>query len=97
MEVRTNIYDMISSIGGTLGLFTGISVITLVEVFYWMCQFFLVCFNILKEKCETLKVNGFEKTPKAKAQALRALAENGPEELHVRKDSGPGGSKVSFK
>jgi len=35
LELRTSIFDMISAIGGTLGLFTGISVITLVEVCYW--------------------------------------------------------------
>ena len=75
-------------------MFTGISVITFVEVFYWMCQFFEVGFNMLKEKCRTLKNNGLEKTPKNKAQDL---AENGPEELHVRKSSGPSVSKVSFK
>ena len=39
LEVRTNIYDMISAIGGTLGLFTGISVITVVEVIYWIGRF----------------------------------------------------------
>ena len=29
---------MISSIGGTLGLFTGISVITLAEIVYWIVR-----------------------------------------------------------
>ena len=29
VELRTNVFDMISAIGGTLGLFTGISVITI--------------------------------------------------------------------
>ena len=42
LELRTNIFDMISAIGGTLGLFTGISVITLVEVVYWLFKFFQV-------------------------------------------------------
>ena len=36
---------MISAIGGTLGLFTGISVITLVEVFYWS-----ICFGLIALK-----------------------------------------------
>ena len=35
-ELRTSVFDMISAIGGTLGLFTGISVITLVEVVWWL-------------------------------------------------------------
>ena len=29
VELRTNVFDMISAVGGTLGLFTGISVITI--------------------------------------------------------------------
>ena len=39
LELRTNVFDMISAIGGTLGLFTGISVITLVEVIWWFFHF----------------------------------------------------------
>lgn len=39
LELRTSVFDMISAIGGTLGLFTGISVITFVEVFYWLLVF----------------------------------------------------------
>ena len=45
LELRTSIFDMISAIGGTLGLFTGISVITLVEVCYWS-----VCFACIAIK-----------------------------------------------
>jgi hypothetical protein len=45
LELRTSIFDMISAIGGTLGLFTGISVITLVEVCYWS-----VCFGVIALK-----------------------------------------------
>ncbi len=39
LELRTNVFDMISAVGGTLGLFTGISVITFVEILYWMGRF----------------------------------------------------------
>ena len=42
LELRTSIFDMISAVGGTLGLFTGISVITLVEVCYWSVCFLLM-------------------------------------------------------
>ena len=34
-----NIFDQIAAIGGTLGLFTGISIITFVEVIYWVFRF----------------------------------------------------------
>ena len=37
--MRVNIFDQISAIGGTLGLFTGVSLITFVEVFYWLVRF----------------------------------------------------------
>ena len=36
-----NIFDQIAAIGGTLGLFTGISIITFVEVIYWVFRFFI--------------------------------------------------------
>ncbi len=39
LELRTNIFDQISAIGGTLGLFTGISVITFIEILYWVGRF----------------------------------------------------------
>ena len=45
LEIRTNVYDMISAVGGTLGLFTGISVITVVEVVYWIGRFLKVGFK----------------------------------------------------
>ena len=55
LEVRTNVYGMISAIGGTLGLFTGISVITFAEVIYWICKFLEVCFKMMLIKYESLK------------------------------------------
>ena len=43
---------MIASIGGSLGLFTGISVITIVEIIYWSGRLLLtfVDKNIAKER-----------------------------------------------
>ena len=38
-ELKTTVFDMISAIGGTLGLFTGISVITMVELIWWIWSF----------------------------------------------------------
>ena len=39
LKMRINIFDQISAIGGTLGLFTGVSLITFVEVIYWLIRF----------------------------------------------------------
>ena len=36
---------MIASIGGSLGLFTGISVITIVEIIYWLGMLILTFYN----------------------------------------------------
>ena len=43
---------MIASIGGSLGLFTGISVITIVEIIYWSGRLLLTLVNkkIAKER-----------------------------------------------
>ena len=54
LEARTNIYDMISAVGGTLGLFTGISVITFFEVVYWIGKFLEVGIKMLLIKYECL-------------------------------------------
>ena len=59
---------MISAIGGTLGLFTGISVITFVEVIYWMIKFMAVFVNSAKLHCLTIKENMI----KAKDSATRS-------------------------
>ena len=45
LDLRTNIFDQISAIGGSLGLFTGISVITFVEVIWWGTQFIYALFQ----------------------------------------------------
>ena len=38
--MRISVFDQIAAIGGSLGLFTGISIITFVEVLYWIIRFF---------------------------------------------------------
>ncbi|XP_059093651.1 uncharacterized protein LOC131888743 [Tigriopus californicus] len=38
-EMRITVFDQISAVGGTLGLFTGVSLITFAEVFYWLLRF----------------------------------------------------------
>ena len=42
LEMRITVFDQISAIGGTLGLFTGVSLITFAEIVYWLFRFFLV-------------------------------------------------------
>ena len=39
LELKTTMFDMISAVGGTLGLFTGISVITIAEIGWWVWAF----------------------------------------------------------
>ena len=39
LEMRITIFDQISAVGGTLGLFTGVSLITFAELVYWGVQF----------------------------------------------------------
>jgi hypothetical protein len=36
LEMRMTIFDQIAAIGGSLGLFTGISIVSMVEVVYWL-------------------------------------------------------------
>lgn len=38
MTATVTIIDMISNIGGTLGLFSGLSILSGVELLYWACQ-----------------------------------------------------------
>ena len=49
LEMRTNIYDMISAVGGTLGLFTGISIITFVEIVYWSFKLSAILLGKMKD------------------------------------------------
>ena len=88
LEVRTNVYGMISAIGGTLGLFTGISVITFVEVIYWICKFLQVGFKMLLLKYESLKriYGDQESGENGKAEQYGIAEQNGFRE-QVRKNS----------
>ena len=45
--MRVSTFDKLSLIGGTMGLFTGISIITLIEIIYWMVRFI---FFVLRKK-----------------------------------------------
>ena len=55
MEIRVNIFDQISAIGGTLGLFTGVSLITFVEIIYWLVRF--VSISLFGEPGEQKRIN----------------------------------------
>ena len=37
-DQRSSLSDKISSIGGTLGLFTGFSILSIIEMVYWACK-----------------------------------------------------------
>ena len=39
LEMRVSMFDKLSAIGGTLGLYTGISIITMIEIVWWLIQF----------------------------------------------------------
>ena len=39
LEMRITIFDQISAVGGTLGLFTGVSLITFAELTFWALKF----------------------------------------------------------
>ena len=42
LEMRVSMFDKLSAIGGTLGLYTGISIITIVETIWWLIRF-VIC------------------------------------------------------
>ncbi len=44
--MRMTIFSQISAIGGALGLFTGISLISMVEAVYWAARFLLTSLSI---------------------------------------------------
>ncbi len=47
LELRTSVFDKISAVGGILGLFTGISIVTFVEIVFWIVVFFVeLCRNM---------------------------------------------------
>ena len=39
LEMRVSMFDRLSAIGGTLGLYTGVSIITMIETVWWFGQF----------------------------------------------------------
>jgi len=45
LEMRVSMFDKLSAIGGTLGLYTGISIITLIETLWWLVQFVIHAFT----------------------------------------------------
>lgn len=45
LEMRVSMFDKLSAIGGTLGLYTGISIITMIETVWWLIQFAIYAFR----------------------------------------------------
>ena len=61
LEMRVSTFDKLSLIGGTMGLFTGISIITLIEIIWWMVQFLIVAFRqkvLKKYNGQVSSING---------------------------------------
>ena len=50
LEMRVSMFDKLSAIGGTLGLYTGISIITLIETLWWLVQFVNYAFTRKRAK-----------------------------------------------
>ena len=46
--------DMLSAIGGTMGLLTGFSIISGVEIFYFLLKFF---FSLFRKRKNTMEKN----------------------------------------
>ena len=55
LEMRVSMFDKLSAIGGTLGLYTGISIITIVETIWWLIRF--VIYAVRRKKFKTPKNN----------------------------------------
>ena len=45
LKMRVSMFDKLSAIGGTLGLYTGISIITMIETVWWLIQFGIYAFR----------------------------------------------------
>ena len=61
LEMRVSTFDKLSLIGGTMGLFTGISIITVIEIIWWMAQFLIVAFRqkiLKKHNGQVTAING---------------------------------------
>ena len=50
LEMRVSMFDKLSAIGGTLGLYTGISIITIVETIWWLIRFIIYAVRQKKYK-----------------------------------------------
>ena len=45
LKMRVSMFDKLSAIGGTLGLYTGISITTIIETVWWLIQFGVYAFR----------------------------------------------------
>ena len=45
LKMRVSMFDKLSAIGGTLGLYAGISIITMIETVWWLIQFGIYAFR----------------------------------------------------
>ena len=63
-EMRVSMFDKLSAIGGTLGLYTGISIITIVETIWWLVRFGIHAFRVERQllKQETNLVGNIKTT-----------------------------------
>lgn len=77
LDLKTSIFDMISAIGGTLGLFTGISVITLVEVMYWAVKLSGLLLQSFLAKLSKVKKSMFGTTSPTSTTNTSNSLENG--------------------
>ena len=64
-ELKTTIFDMISAVGGTIALFTGVSVITLAELGWWIWRI------------GAAMIRKFKKLPKAAKRSFKGFRHNG--------------------
>ena len=55
LDAKTNIETMISTVGGTLGLFTGFSLLSAVEILYWILKTFKIL--LVTEEFLTAPIN----------------------------------------
>ena len=55
LEMRVSMFDKLSAIGGTLGLYTGISIITIVETIWWLIRF--IIYGVRRKKYKKSQKN----------------------------------------
>ena len=61
LEMRVSMFDKLSAIGGTLGLYTGISIITMIETLWWLVQFVIHAFTRNRTKIGHNLVHNIQK------------------------------------